>query len=582
MPLHVASAEYRRDVRSVEQRTGALVPAEIVSANSRLSLTASEGAFHPGDALWISILNEAKPEVFYLNRERGRLTRARVEARGPKKQWRARIELVDLPTEIICTSFDDEISVVLSCMGCTDDLAPRRQQGPYKRKRVLGYVLLCLTALTILNWSLYAETLDQLAKRFAVVLTAVATALGVFGIRASNRTLFPFRWLLASEKSADVATALGALIVVGLTLNAIPPLSCIWRAYLYDQHLEDALIASEVPRRVESAKRAMAVFPERLEPYLLLAKGLDELRYSDRRLLRQLSIELTGPSSDVRDTIARFLNAEGPCECTDFGSAYLNSHRRRVMGWFMLREAEATGYPSAAMPDGFWVASHLPQDLKRGAAFQLREAVWEHEALSYARAREAHIGRPSTTFAAPDYPQAMGEILARVSTLRRNLYGILWGPDDYAGLRAEEPNTYEVQLSLDTQFQHHLLLCEFKEAGEFMSEILLQRQRSRDTETLWLDGPEKLTALRFVRSVRASEALMKTHLYLPAYDLRASYSQCPNSEDGVSSIWRDLESDFPEWLKPDEKQWRLGTVEGLTWGDLSKIARSRSKLDWRY
>jgi hypothetical protein len=460
---------------------------------------------------------------------------------------------------------------------------PYREMGPYRYKPWVAVGALLVLFLALLDWSLYVDFLDAAQRRFAVVFAAALGAISIFNLKIPATILSRYPALLVSKARAKCAIAFSVLASLVLAYAAIGPLHCIWRAYLYDRHISTSLLAVETPKRIDAATEAMRIFPARPESYAVISKALDDLRYSDRRLLRKFAQDFVSAENGIRERILKFLNGDELCDCTAYAPSFIEAQRRRVLSWFMFREAEAHELGGDVAQKSLWIEAQLSEKILNDPYYKLRHATWLLSNIDHTAALEVGIAVASNELIDPVLLAKKREIDAEFERVRSYVFGDL---DDESGtglgLISDFPNDYVVQLGLDKLFQHHLFSCDFEKAAIHFSQLLLLRQKSRDTGVLWLDGPEKLGALIFVRSIRASDAVFSSTLYLPASFMRDHYVRCPNWGASKPDFLNLLKNDYPDWWKADEGEWRKGTIEGLPWGAVAPLIQMMKSEAWRY
>lgn len=462
------------------------------------------------------------------------------------------------------------------------NLEPPAPSLPFWERIFVASVL----ALVILGSLFLLSAFDPLQKRFAVLIAAAGALLPFVGLSFEARPV----WALA----ARVRQALGpkifrgafAMLFVGLGTAVYTPLDCLWRAYRFELAIETAVSPVGLETRYVGARRALIIFPNRLEPYFVISKLVDEHRVSSRNQMKEFSQRLID-DAHITGAIVRFLASDpaAGCRCTRQTAADLRHAQRQVLGWTYFRLAEKIGdlrgHNKQPLSTGNPVLSfefdkQLSDQTKQQDYYQLLKTLLTVDALSYAALYQVRAGADASIL-----PEEIRVSFDLIEATPSKILSYLYSKKD-SRFRTNLAGDFLVQAAYDKLVLHHLWSCELPKARAYLAELMLLRARTADSGTLWLIGPEKFISLTLIRTLRASKATLHSFLYLPAYDLNLRLRDCPDWQTESAKFKKLMTDDYPEWWKPDERRWFAGSIQGLTQSQLREILISSSHANWRY
>lgn len=440
-----------------------------------------------------------------------------------------------------------------------------------------------LAVIAFMLFALYSGYFDELEKRYALLISAVGSAFAFFGLRFEKAQF----WALIDDfckiigyRNFNIATTILLLISLYYLYN---PIYCIYESYQYNKKIDKSSKTAIIAEKIDLSKNLVKSYPNRIEGYYVISKIVDDLRASDRNLLKEFSDELID-DEEFESSITNFINGDFECSCTNYEPSDIEHTKRQVLNWYFYRYAESFGIKEEALPAEAGFENLLSTEVKKSNYYKLRKSVWEFESRKYDELIE-YVGNTKNINErlVDDLNNKFESIFEGLEDLRTSLYGSLVEDDDTLGIRSEFPNDFLVQASLDKMFSHDLRICDFKSARTRIAELIHLRRRARDNSNLWLESAEKFEVFQFFRLARSSQYTMGSQVYLPAYNLHRILEKCSNWTPKLAEeILVDLKTDFPEWLKANEAAWLSGAVEGKSWSELNSTIVNMSQQAWRY
>lgn len=454
-------------------------------------------------------------------------------------------------------------------------------ERPFRRSfQVLKILCILVIVAGLIALALHSDALSTLQKRFAVLIGTGLSALAFLGLKLTPEPIWNVLFRALRRWGSGPISAFLVLLLVGEAAFLWTPTQCIFRSYLFERKIQQATTISQVSKRIELAKDAIVLFPGRIEPYVVLSKAINDLRISSRSQQKQVSQEFM-QNADVRSAILGFLNNPVPCDCSTTSNDDAEFAAQQILSWYFYREAEALKTTDAPLPSLPRFAADLHPQVTETRFYQLRAAVWKFETQDYEAVLERFARGADWARLHKNWPDDLRPTYDGYLEVRTALFAD--GSRDGVNIRKDFPTDYLVQASLDKMFSHALRTCNFRFARQMIAETIHLRQRSRDTEVLWLDSAEKFEIFQFMRALRSTDMARNSGVFTPAQTILETVQRCDNwTVAEQKSLTADLKQDFPQWMQPEEKEWVKGAVEGHSWGELSAKLVPSARNNWRY
>lgn len=503
--------------------------------------------------------------------------------------WKFSLEPTSKPTRFI-TSSRGLIRLLLSENGTLIETETAESNQPAKKHTFLEqFALYVLVALIIYAGLVYSNALEPFQKRLAVLLTAATVFASFFGIAITAKWFWRVIDVLQSKFGRRIFNSFVLSIGAFLLWSLAGPTKCLLDAYRFEAALSSATSSGSLEARYEDARRALVMFPNRIESYYVINRIIDDYRISNRALMRGFSQRIIG-DEELENAISEFLNSDPsePCACTRQSEVDLRHVQKQVLNWIYYRNAEAYGpleRPIDFVPS---IEGKLSKDVIESRYFKLRKAVWDFESLDYPSLMSIGSDQRIRKLAIKSQSGSLAEIRENYAKMIIFMFGDPDIENDW-GLRSDFPSDFLVQASLDKMVSHNIRICDFEKVRTYAADLLLLRQRSLDTGALWLEGPEKFETFNFFRLLRSSDDKIEAYLYIPAKGLLEISKTCGNWFSGANGEPGEAEKsakffrdNFPDWWKQNEEKWLKGSVESTEWSELRTTVISQANTNWRY
>ena len=524
--------------------------------------------------------------------------------------WKLKANRADKFTDLhLASNGDESISVVQSIQNPPLSLAlwAKRKTLPQELDSANKVILIFVATLIVITIILKSQSLNNLDKNIAVLATAVGAVTTFFGLRLTPEIVWSVFRSTALKIGRIPFSMISSLVAMITVIVLVEPVFCLFHSFQYERQIALSLRAGELDDRQGHAIKALEIFPQRIEAYLVLSKVIGDHRVANRNRQTIVAGDLLKEEA-VKDRIIEFINGNFECSCLSFADGEEEYYRNQAISWLFLLEETSRGYrdsvdirDNTALPEHPSFESGLLDHAQQMHYYQLRKLIWSLDREDYRAILDVHkhqsyrssIDTEKRPFSidARLFPK-LDKILNELALL---LYGNSEDWTEKGSIKNQFPNDFVVQLAMDRIFRHRLHTCDFINARLDMAEIIHMRRGLIDSERPWLFSSDILEVFQFIRSVRARPKTLETHVYLPAFNRAEHYLECDNwyqtngkkpdkgnTPSELEFVRQQLKDDFPKWYQPDEDMWRRNTVEGLSWLQLRELVEREGRSNWRY